>query len=101
MIWCRQSRKFFCLVVSKLIFDTIGKRLLPIEVKSGETVRSNSLLTLLQNTPGLQAVRYSVRPYKEQNALIKEEKLDFYEMRNIYLEIKTRLSYGKIYKTNF
>ena len=44
-------------------------RLLPIEVKSGESVRSNSLSTLLQNTPGLQAVRYSMRPYKEQDAL--------------------------------
>ena len=31
--------------------------------------RSNSLSTLLQNTPGLQAIRYSMRPYKEQDAL--------------------------------
>lgn len=44
-------------------------RLLPIEVKSGESVRSNSLSTLLQNTPGLQAIRYSMRPYKEQASL--------------------------------
>ena len=44
-------------------------RLLPIEVKSGESVRSNSLSTLLQNTPGLQAIRYSMRPYREQASL--------------------------------
>ena len=44
-------------------------RLLPIEVKSGESVRSNSLSTFLQNTPGLRAIRYSMLPYKEQNAL--------------------------------
>jgi predicted AAA+ superfamily ATPase len=44
-------------------------RLLPIEVKSGESVRSTSLSTLLQNTPGLQAIRYSMRPYKEQVSL--------------------------------
>ncbi len=44
-------------------------RLLPIEVKSGESVRSNSLSMLLQKTPGLRAIRYSLRPYKEQNFL--------------------------------
>ena len=43
--------------------------LLPIEVKSGESVRSNSLSVLLQKTPGLKAIRYSLRPYKEQNFL--------------------------------
>ncbi len=43
--------------------------LLPIEVKSGESVRSNSLSVLLQKTPGLKAFRYSLRPYKEQNFL--------------------------------
>ncbi len=43
--------------------------LLPIEVKSGESVRSNSLSVLLQKTPGLRAIRYSLRPYKEQNFL--------------------------------
>lgn len=40
----------------------------PFEVQK-EAVRSNSLSTLLQNTPGLQAIRYSMRPYKEQEAL--------------------------------
>ena len=43
--------------------------LLPIEVKSGESVRSNSLSMLLQKTPGLRAIRYSLRPYKEQDSL--------------------------------
>ena len=43
--------------------------LLPIEVKSGESVRLNSLSMLLQKTPGLRAIRYSLRPYKEQNFL--------------------------------
>ena len=43
--------------------------LLPIEVKSGESVRSNSLSVLLQKTPELRAIRYSLRPYKEQNFL--------------------------------
>ena len=43
--------------------------LLPIEVKSGESVRLNSLSILLQKTPGLRAIRYSLRPYKEQNFL--------------------------------
>lgn len=43
--------------------------LLPIEVKSGESVRSNSLSMLLQKTLGLRAIRYSLRPYKEQNFL--------------------------------
>ena len=43
--------------------------LLPIEVKSGESVLSNSLSMLLQKTPGLRAIRYSLRPYKEQNFL--------------------------------
>ena len=43
--------------------------LLPIEVKSGESVRSNSLSVLLQKTPGLKAIRYSLHPYKEQNFL--------------------------------
>ncbi len=51
------------------VIQTDGK-LLPIEVKSGESVRSNSLSMLLQKTPGLRAVRYSLRPYKEQEALV-------------------------------
>lgn len=44
-------------------------KLTPIEVKSGESVRSNSLSTFLQKNPGVRAIRYSLRPYKEQNAL--------------------------------
>ena len=44
-------------------------RLLPIEVKAGGNVRSNSLSTLLKNTPGLHAERYSMKPYQEQEQL--------------------------------
>ena len=44
-------------------------RLLPIEVKAGGNVRSNSLSTLLKKTPGLHAARYSIKPYREQEQL--------------------------------
>lgn len=44
-------------------------RLLPIEVKAEGNVRANSLTTLLKDNPGLQAVRYSMLPYKEQGQL--------------------------------
>ncbi|MBQ3715004.1 MAG: ATP-binding protein [Fibrobacter sp.] len=43
--------------------------LLPIEVKSGESVRANSLSKLLQSNPELHAIRYSMLPYKEQGQL--------------------------------
>lgn len=44
-------------------------RLLPIEVKAEGNVRANSLTTLLKDSPDLQAVRYSMLPYKEQGQL--------------------------------
>ena len=44
-------------------------RLLPIEVKAEGNVRANSLTTLLKESPDLQAVRYSMLPYKEQGQL--------------------------------
>ena len=44
-------------------------RLIPIEVKSGESVRANSLSKLLQDSPELHAIRYSMLPYKEQGQL--------------------------------
>ena len=43
--------------------------LLPIEVKSGESVRANSLSKLLQSNPKLHSIRYSMLPYKEQGQL--------------------------------
>ena len=44
-------------------------RLLPIEVKAEGNVRANSLTTLLKESTDLQAVRYSMLPYKEQGQL--------------------------------
>ena len=44
-------------------------KILPIEVKSGEAVRANSLSTLLKNMPEIKAIRYSMRPYIEQEQL--------------------------------
>lgn len=43
--------------------------LLPIEVKAERNVRANSLTALLQSTPGLTAIRYSMLPYREQGQL--------------------------------
>ncbi len=43
--------------------------LLPIEVKAEGNVRANSLTTLLKENPDLQAIRYSMLPYKEQGQL--------------------------------
>ncbi len=43
--------------------------LLPIEVKAEGNVRANSLTTLLHSTPDLQAVRFSMLPYKKQEQL--------------------------------
>ena len=43
--------------------------MLPIEVKAGGNVRSNSLTALLKNSPGLHAERYSMKPYQEQEQI--------------------------------
>ena len=51
-----------------LIFTEYSHIRTPFEVQK-EAVHSNSLSTLLQKTPGLQAIRYSMRPYKEQETL--------------------------------
>lgn len=42
---------------------------LPIEVKAEQNVRANSLSNLLKSTPTLRAVRYSMKPYIEQENL--------------------------------
>lgn len=42
---------------------------LPIEVKASGNVRANSLTHLLSVTPELNAVRYSMLPYKKQEQL--------------------------------
>ena len=44
-------------------------RLLPIEVKAEGNVRANSLMNLLRSNPNLQAVRFSMLPYKQQDQL--------------------------------
>ncbi len=44
-------------------------KLLPIEVKAEGNVRANSLMTLLKTNPDLQAVRFSMLPYKKQEHL--------------------------------
>ncbi len=43
--------------------------LMPIEVKAGGVVKSNSLTTLLKNNPDLHAIRYSMLQYVEQKQL--------------------------------
>ena len=57
---------------SRLEIDFLIQRegcLLPIEVKAGGNVRSNSLTALLKNSPGLHAERYSMKPYQEQEQI--------------------------------
>lgn len=44
-------------------------RILPIEVKAGGNVRANSLSMLLKNNPELHAVRYSMKPFIEQEQM--------------------------------
>lgn len=59
---------------SKQIED-LGKRIesgvegLPVEVKAEGNVRANSLTALLAKNPDLEAVRFSMLPYKEQGQL--------------------------------
>lgn len=57
---------------SRLEIDFLIQRdakLVPIEVKAGGVVKSNSLTTLLKNNPDLHAIRYSMLQYKEQQQL--------------------------------
>lgn len=57
---------------SRLELDFVIQKhadLLPIEVKAGGSVRSNSLTTFLKEHPELRAERYSMLPYKEQEQL--------------------------------
>lgn len=44
-------------------------KLVPIEVKAARNVRSNSLTTLLQSRSDLHAIRYSLRPYIQQEQM--------------------------------
>lgn len=57
---------------SRLEIDFIMQKdgkVLPIEVKAEENVRANSLSALLKNTPELHAIRYSMKPYTEQEQM--------------------------------
>jgi predicted AAA+ superfamily ATPase len=57
---------------SRLELDFVIQRdahVLPIEVKAGTNVRANSLTSFLEANPSLEAVRYSMLPYREQGAL--------------------------------
>ena len=46
-----------------------SSHILPVEVKAEANVRANSLTKLLANNPDMQAIRYSMLPYKEQGQL--------------------------------
>ena len=57
---------------SRLEIDFVvqhSSHILPVEVKAEPNVRANSLTMLLANNPDMQAIRYSMLPYKEQGQL--------------------------------
>lgn len=57
---------------SRLELDFViqrGMEMVPIEVKAEGNVRANSLTSLLKNSPGLHAERYSMLPYRTQENL--------------------------------
>ncbi len=57
---------------SRLEIDFLIQRqgqLLPIEVKAEGNVKANSLTALLRSEPEMQAVRFSILPYKRQEQL--------------------------------
>lgn len=57
---------------SRLEIDFVvqhSSNILPVEVKAEANVRANSLTMLLANNPDMQAIRYSMLPYKEQGQL--------------------------------
>ena len=57
---------------SRLEIDFVvqhSSHILPVEVKAEANLRANSLTMLLANNPDMQAIRYSMLPYKEQGQL--------------------------------
>ena len=57
---------------SRLELDFViqhNAKLLPVEVKAEGNVRANSLTALLAKNPDMEAVRFSMQPYKEQGQL--------------------------------
>lgn len=47
----------------------VRKSVIPIEVKAEENVKAKSLKTFLAKNPELQAVRFSMLPYKVQDRI--------------------------------
>lgn len=57
---------------SRMEMDFLMQRegaLLPVEVKGGTSIKSTSLHNYLMEHPGIQAIRYSMLPYKKQDLL--------------------------------
>lgn len=57
---------------SRMEMDFLMQRegaLLPVEVKGGTSIKSTSLHNYLMDHPGIQAIRYSMLPYKKQDFL--------------------------------
>lgn len=57
---------------SRMEMDFLMQRegaLLPVEVKGGTSIKSTSLHNYLREHPGIQAIRYSMLPYKKQDFL--------------------------------
>ena len=57
---------------SRMEMDFLMQRegaLLPVEVKGGTIIKSTSLHNYLMEHPGIQAIRYSMLPYKKQDFL--------------------------------
>ena len=57
-------------------------RIIPVEVKAEENVRSKSLRTFIDKYPQLKAVRFSMKPYINQEWM---ENLPLYAVKNIKL----------------
>ena len=57
---------------SRMEMDFLMQRegaLLPVEVKGGTSIKSTSIHNYLMEHPGIQAIRYSMLPYKKQDFL--------------------------------
>lgn len=67
-----QSLFYYSRDTSNLEIDFIiqqGSQVVPIEVKAEENLQSKSLKTLLKNHEGMQAVRFSMNGYREQERM--------------------------------
>jgi predicted AAA+ superfamily ATPase len=71
---CRDNGSIFYYSAdnSRLKIDFLRQEamgIVPIEVKAGGNVRSNSLSMFLEKNPDIHAIRYSLLPYKQQSRL--------------------------------